>query len=114
MYRYDENDKEEDLVAALEDSGQRDNTVIVFTSDHGEMLGERGMWLKKSFFEPSARVPLIISAPGRFAPCRVDTPGSLVDLLPTFMGLATGGGWDGAVDELDGYTKSVYPAGGRL
>ena len=62
------------LVAALEDSGQRDNTVIVFTSDHGEMLGERGMWLKKSFFEPSARVPLIISAPDRFAPGRVATP----------------------------------------
>ena len=99
------------LVAALEDSGQHDNTVIVFTSDHGEMLGERGMWLKKSFFEPSARVPLIISAPDRFAPGRVATPGSLVDLLPTFMGLATGGAWDSAVDELDGTDLCRFMAG---
>ena len=104
------------LVAALEDSGQRNDTVIVFTSDHGEMLGERGMWLKKSFFEPSARVPLIISAPDRFAPDRfarghVTTPGSLVDLLPTFMGFATGGEWEGAVDRLDGTDLRRFMAG---
>ena len=99
------------LVEALEESGQREHTVIIFTSDHGEMLGERGMWLKKSPYEPSARVPLIISAPGRFTPGRVMTPGSLVDLLPTFMGLATGGDWDGAVDRLDGTDLCRFMAG---
>ena len=41
------------LLDTLERTGQRDNTVIVFTSDHGEMLGERGMWFKKHFYEPS-------------------------------------------------------------
>ena len=94
------------LLAALEESGQREDTIVIFTSDHGEMLGERGLWLKKTFFEPSLRVPMIISAPGRFTAGRVTTPGSLVDLLPTFMGLATGGdrhaAWDDAVDGLDG------------
>lgn len=90
------------LVSAVEDSGQRDNTVIIFTSDHGEMLGERGLWLKKVFFEPSLRVPMIINAPGRFAARRVTTPGSLVDLLPTFMSLATETGWQDAVEPLDG------------
>ena len=79
------------LISALEDSGQRDNTVIVFTSDHGEMLGERGLWLKKVFFEPSLRVPMIINAPGRFAARRVTTPGSLVDLLPTMLDFAGAG-----------------------
>jgi choline-sulfatase len=52
------------------------------------MLGERGMFYKQSFFEPSVRVPLIVSAPGRFAARRVAAPMSLVDLLPTFIDLA--------------------------
>ena len=85
----------EQLMAALEESGQKDNTVVIFTSDHGEMLGERGLWLKKTFFEPSLRVPMIISAPHRMTSGRVTTPASLVDLLPTFMALATEAGWSG-------------------
>ena len=92
----------EQLLAALEESGQKDNTVVIFTSDHGEMLGERGLWLKKTFFEPSLRVPMIISAPGQMASGRVTTPASLVDLLPTFMAFATGAGWDEAVEDIDG------------
>ena len=92
----------EELMAALEESGQKDNTVVIFTSDHGEMLGERGLWLKKTFFEPSLRVPMIISAPGHMVAGRVATPASLVDLLPTFMALATAAGWGGAVEDLDG------------
>ncbi|MFW6054715.1 MAG: sulfatase/phosphatase domain-containing protein, partial [Thermodesulfobacteriota bacterium] len=69
-------------------TGLRDKTVIVFTADHGDMLGERGLWYKMSLFEGSAGVPLLISVPFLFAPKRVKTPVSLVDLLPTFLELA--------------------------
>ena len=59
------------LMAALEAARLADDTIIVLTSDHGDMLGERGLFYKMSFFEDSARVPLIISAPGRLEPRRV-------------------------------------------
>jgi len=75
------------LLDALRATGADNNTQIVFTSDHGEMLGERGMWFKKHFFEKSLRVPLIISGPG-IEPQRVRELVSLVDLLPTFNGFA--------------------------
>ena len=52
------------------------------------MLGERGLWFKMSFFEGSARVPLMIAAPGRFAPRSVSEPTSLLDVLPTLVELA--------------------------
>lgn len=77
------------IMEVLESVGMSQNTAIVFTSDHGEMLGERGMWFKKHFFEPSLRIPLLISVPGQAAR-RVATPASLVDLLPTLIGIATG------------------------
>lgn len=86
----DIDDKVGEIVAALEESGLGDNTIIVFTSDHGDMLGERGMWFKMCFFENSARVPLIVHAPKLFAPRRVKNSISLVDLLPTFTDFAGG------------------------
>jgi len=89
------------ILETLEAVGYGDNTAIIFTSDHGEMLGERGMWFKKHFFEPSLRIPLIIRLPGRGAG-RIKTPASLVDLLPTFMGIAGGSGWSSSVEPLDG------------
>lgn len=89
------------ILDTLEGIGRAENTAIIFTSDHGEMLGERGMWFKKHFFEPSLRIPLIMKLPGRAAG-RVATPASLVDLLPTFMGLAQGSGWTSEVEALDG------------
>ena len=89
------------ILDVLEATGQADNTAIIFTSDHGEMLGERGMWFKKHFFEPSLRVPLLMKVPGIKAQ-RVATPASLVDLLPTFMGIAEGAGWASPVEPLDG------------
>ena len=83
-------DKVGQLLAALEASGQTDNTVVIFTADHGEMLGERGMWFKQSLFEWSARIPLLISAPARYAPRRVKEAVSLVDLLPTLVDIGGG------------------------
>ncbi|MBX2836504.1 MAG: choline-sulfatase [Gammaproteobacteria bacterium] len=90
-----------EIVDTLESVGLADNTAIVFTSDHGEMLGERGMWFKKHFFEPSLRIPLLIKIPNQ-TPNRISTPASLVDLLPTFMGMASSSEWRGSVEELDG------------
>ena len=90
-------------MAALDESGQADNTIVIFTSDHGEMLGERGLWLKKTFFEAAMRVPLIIMSPkGQFKGGRCKTPVSLLDLLPTFGAMATGNYWQDAVEDLDG------------
>ncbi len=76
------------ILNTLEVTGLDQNTVIVFTSDHGDMLGERGMWYKKCFFESSVRVPLMIHAPGSDSQ-RISENVSLVDLLPTFVEMAT-------------------------
>ena len=87
-----------EVLGALAESGLRDDTIVLFTADHGEMLGERGLWYKMAFFEPSARVPLIVSAPGRFAPGRIAEPVSLLDLAPTLLelcGLDPDGSLDG-------------------
>ena len=63
------------LVATLGEFGLADDTVVLFTSDHGDMLGERGLWYKMCFFEWAVRVPLIVSAPRRFARRRVGDAG---------------------------------------
>jgi choline-sulfatase len=76
------------LLEALETVGLTKETIVIFASDHGEMLGERGLWYKMSFFEPSTTVPLIVSAPGRFAPRRVAASVSLLDIAPTLAELA--------------------------
>jgi choline-sulfatase len=75
------------VVQALAESDQLDNTVVVVTADHGDMLGERGLWYKMSFFEPSGRVPLVVAGPG-VAAGTCPEPCSLVDLLPTFLDIA--------------------------
>jgi choline-sulfatase len=76
------------VLAALNTTGQAEDTIIVVTADHGEMLGERGLWYKMTFFERAVRVPLIIHAPMRFGQCRVKQNVSLVDLLPTLLELS--------------------------
>ena len=81
-------DKVAELLRALEAVGLRESTIVVLASDHGDMLGERGLWYKMSFFEDSVRVPLVVHAPERFAPARIRDAVSLLDLLPSFVDLA--------------------------
>jgi choline-sulfatase len=76
-----------EILDVLARGGFVDDTVVVFLSDHGDMLGERGLWFKMSFFEGSARVPLMIAAPG-MAPGRIDAPVSTLDVLPTLAEIA--------------------------
>ena len=78
-------DKIGEILQVLEDT--RQEAIVVFVSDHGDMLGERGLWFKMSFFEGSSRVPLMIVAPG-MEPGLVDTPVSTIDLTPTLGTLA--------------------------
>ncbi|KAH6977083.1 alkaline-phosphatase-like protein [Ilyonectria robusta] len=75
------------LLETLEDAGLADNTIIIFSGDHGDMLGERNLWYKMSYFESSVRVPMLVSYPQRFTPHRVTQSVSTLDLLPTICDL---------------------------
>lgn len=80
------------LLASLQKVGLDQNTIIIFTGDHGEMMGERGMWFKQTFFEWSVKVPLLISTPAMRSENRqitIDNVVSLVDLFPTILEFAT-------------------------
>ncbi len=81
-----------DFLALLDRDGLLDNTVIIYTSDHGELAGEHGLWWKRTYHEASTRVPLIISTPehrrGELDAQEVRVPVSLGDLFPTLCGLA--------------------------
>lgn len=92
------------VIEALEIAGCMENTVILFTADHGEMLGEHGLWMKKVFFEHSLKVPFIIWSPSLVKPGRFEELTSLVDLLPTMLGFANGDDGDviTPVEPLDG------------
>ncbi len=74
-----------EILAVLE--ATRQEAIVIFTSDHGDMLGERGLWFKMNFFEGAARVPLMIAAP-QMAPGLVETPVSTLDVTPTLAALA--------------------------
>ncbi len=75
------------LLEVLKKCGLEENTVIIFSGDHGDMLGERGLWYKMSYFEASVRVPLLISHPTQFRPRRVSQNVSTLDILPTLADL---------------------------
>lgn len=75
------------LLDALEQNNLLDNTVIVFWSDHGYFLGEKGLWYKRKAFERSARMPMIIAAPGFARDRHTDKPVELLDVYPTLADL---------------------------
>ncbi len=94
------------LLEALEKTGMLENTIVVFTSDHGDFLGERGLWYKMSYLEPSSHVPFIIWNPSRYAARRVAEPVTLADILPTLAELGQGHG-PHLAREVDG--RSLVP-----
>ncbi|MCV6584942.1 MAG: choline-sulfatase [Marinibacterium sp.] len=78
-----------EIVQTLVEIGELDNTIVIVTADHGDMLGDRGLWYKMTFFEHSARVPLIMAGPG-VVQGNTAQACSLVDLLPSFLDIAGG------------------------
>lgn len=76
------------IIGLLKELDMYDNTIIIYTSDHGEMLGEHGLWYKNTALEASARVPLIFSGKGIPSDRRISEPVSLLDLGITLCNLA--------------------------
>ena len=97
-----------DFLALLDRDGFLDDTIIVYTTDHGELAGEHGVWWKHSWHEAATRIPFIIQTPeqrrGEAAPVRIETPVSLGDLYPTLCAL---GGLPGPTDL---YGQNLAPA----
>jgi choline-sulfatase len=79
------------VMQALEESGLADSTLVLMTADHGDMLGERGLWYKMTWFENACRIPLIVTAPGTFKSGRRAGSASHLDLLPTLAEIAGDG-----------------------
>ncbi|CAG8977631.1 hypothetical protein HYALB_00012919 [Hymenoscyphus albidus] len=83
------------LLQTLKDCRLDEDTIIVFSGDHGDMLGERGLWYKMSYFEASVRVPLLVHHPASFKPHCVSANVSTLDILPTLVDLVHSKLWDG-------------------
>ena len=103
------------IIKTLEEIEEIDNTIVIVTSDHGDMLGERGLWYKMNFFEHSARVPLIMAGAGVLAGGVIKNPCSLVDILPTMLDIA---GTEGAkppplAQEIDGCSLWTRATSGK-
>jgi arylsulfatase A-like enzyme len=109
------------MLDALERTGQREDTIVIFMSDHGEMLGDHGIYLKGPYFyEPAVRVPLVVSAPELVEPGRVsDALVELTDVSPTLLdaagvehhpGMQGASLWPMLTGEapLDSHRESVY------
>ena len=73
------------VLKALDESGLREDTHVIYTSDHGDNLGARGFWAKSTLWEESAGVPLILAGPGVPAGASIRTPVSLIDVFPTIL-----------------------------
>ena len=76
------------ILAALDDCGLMDNTIIIYTSDHGDMMGSHRLLAKCTQFEEAVRVPLLVRLPGQTRGRRVSGPVSQIDLVPTLLDLA--------------------------
>ncbi|MCJ1292762.1 hypothetical protein MMC34_004315 [Xylographa carneopallida] len=99
----------EKLLRTLNNCGLSEETIVIFTGDHGDMLGERGLWYKMNWYEMSARVPMVVYAPNRYEPKRVKENVSTMDLLPTFVAMS-----GSSVQQnlpLDGVSLMPYIAG---
>jgi len=96
-----------EVLEALTRAKLMDNTIIVFCTDHGDMVGERGLWYKMSFYDWSSRVPLIMAGPGIPKGRHIRSNCGLVDILPTLVEIAAGGGWNDYPEPPDG--KSLIP-----
>jgi choline-sulfatase len=93
-----------ELLDSLAETGRREETVVTYTSDHGELAGDHARFAKHSFFEPSVRVPMIVSQPGTYPEGETsDALAELVDVYPTALDLA-------GVDGGDSLGYSLCPA----
>ena len=88
------------VLAALDASGQADDTLVLYVSDHGDMLGDHGYWTKQVMYEGSAGVPMIVAGPGVKAGRCVKTATSLLDLAPTATEFVADLSWDGPGNSL--------------
>lgn len=91
------------IVSELDRSGMRENTIVIFSSDHGRSLGEHGLWFHNEPTDHSSRVPLIAAGPGIPAGKRIDAPTMHVDLFPTLAA------WGGASTPPDLRGHSFLP-----
>ena len=102
-----------ELMDTLAAEGFLEDTIIVYTSDHGDMAGEHGLWWKSTFHEGSAGIPFSIQLPGHrdgtLAPATIETPVSLIDLFPTLCGLLE----EPVPDDVDGVDLSAAVEAGR-
>lgn len=108
------------VLAALDSSDMADDTLVIYTSDHGDMLGEKGLFMKGLMYEGSAGIPMVMRGPGVLAGEECDTPVSLVDvpatILDTVLSPAQPGGLKVTDDELPGHSLTSLSAsdGDRL
>lgn len=78
------------MLSVIDNSPLKENTVVIYVSDHGENAGEHGLWQKQCFYEHAVRIPFIARAPGATAGQRIEGDVSLVDILPSLLGFAGG------------------------
>jgi arylsulfatase len=95
------------ILETLEATGQLDNTLIAFSSDHGELLGDYHSFGKRSYHDAAARIPLVLRGPGITPGQRCETPASLLDLPATFLGAA---GTSFATHDCDGVDLREFAA----
>ena len=88
---------------ALEAAGELENTIFIYTSDHGESLGEHGLWLKNNLYENAAHVPLVMCGPGIPAGKVIETPVAHVDLAATLLD------WAGSDEQSELRGHSLIP-----
>ncbi|MDP9137723.1 MAG: choline-sulfatase, partial [Pseudomonadota bacterium] len=102
-----------EVIEALARSKVLDETVIIFCADHGDMLGERGLWYKMSFYDGSARVPLFMAGPGVPRGRRIKANCSLIDILPTVIDVASGDSSSEYAEPIDGASLlGLFKGGG--